>query len=148
MENSGTSLPLQTALTPSRGGSRQLQQTASTHNHAKSNAEQPVLFESALLDSFDTLPDFEIICDLAELFKIFGDTTRLKILFTLMGHDLCVQDIAKQTKTTQSAVSHQLRILKQQHLVGYHRVGRTIVYSLTNRHVNAILSQGLTHICE
>ena len=88
----------------------------------------------------ECMPEEELLYDLADLFKVFSDTTRIKILFTLMGRDLCVADIAEQTGTTQSAVSHQLRTLKQAHLVKFERDGRNIVYTLLN--------QGLNHICE
>ena len=96
----------------------------------------------------ECMPEEELLYDLADLFKVFSDTTRIKILFTLMGRDLCVADIAEETGTTQSAVSHQLRTLKQAHLVKFERDGRNIVYSLADDHVYTMLNQGLTHICE
>ena len=96
----------------------------------------------------DELPDEELLFDLADLFKVFSDTTRIKILFALMGRELCVADIAEETGTTQSAVSHQLRTLKQAHLVRFERDGRNVVYSLADDHVYTMLNQGLTHICE
>lgn len=94
------------------------------------------------------MPDEELLYDLADLFKVFSDTTRIKILYSLMGGELSVNDIAEKTGTSQSAVSHQLRILKQSHLVKFRRDGRTINYSLADDHVLTILDQGLTHICE
>ena len=96
----------------------------------------------------DEMPDEELLFDLADLFKVFSDTTRIKILFALMGRELCVADIAEETGTTQSAVSHQLRTLKQAHLVRFERDGRNVVYSLADDHVYTMLNQGLTHICE
>lgn len=93
-------------------------------------------------------PDEELLYDLADLFKVFSDTTRIKILYSLMGGELCVADIAEATASTQSAVSHQLRILKQARLVRFRREGRSIVYALADDHVHAMLSQGMTHICE
>ena len=96
----------------------------------------------------EQLPDEELLYDLADLFKVFSDTTRIKILFTLMGRDLCVADIADETGTTQSAVSHQLRTLKQAHLVKFERDGRNVVYSLADYHVYTMLNVGLSHICE
>ena len=96
----------------------------------------------------ECMPEEELLYDLADLFKVFSDTTRIKILFTLMGRDLCVADIADETGTTQSAVSHQLRTLKQAHLVKFERDGRNIVYSLADDHVYTMLNQGLNHICE
>ena len=97
---------------------------------------------------FDTMPDEELLYDLADLFKVFADTTRIKILYALMNHDLCVADISEVVGVSQSAVSHQLRSLKQAHLVKFRREGKQIVYSLSDDHVYTMLSQGLTHICE
>lgn len=94
------------------------------------------------------LPDEELLYDLADLFKVFSDTTRIKILYSLIDTDLCVADIATAVKASQSAVSHQLRILKQAHLVRANRAGRSIIYSLADDHVHTILAQGMTHICE
>ncbi|MBM6999090.1 helix-turn-helix transcriptional regulator [bacterium] len=97
---------------------------------------------------FDEVPDDEILYDLADLFKVFSDTTRIRILFSLMRTELCVADIAQETASTQSAVSHQLRILKQAHLVKFRRDGRNILYSLADDHVYTMLAQGMTHVCE
>ena len=99
-------------------------------------------------DPFDAIPDEELLYDLADLFKIFSDTTRIKILFCLMGKDRCVAGIAEATSSTQSAVSHQLRILKQARLVKFQREGRNVVYSLADDHVYTMLAQGMSHICE
>ena len=96
----------------------------------------------------DDLPDEELLYDLADLFKVFSDTTRIKILYALMGRELCVADIAEANETSQSAVSHQLRILKQSHLVKFRRDGRNINYSLADDHVYTMLNQGMSHICE
>ena len=96
----------------------------------------------------EELPDEELLYDLADLFKVFSDTTRIKILFALMGRELCVADIAEETGSTQSAVSHQLRTLKQAHLVKFDRDGRNVVYSLADDHVYTMLNQGMSHICE
>ncbi|OUO35201.1 metalloregulator ArsR/SmtB family transcription factor [Olsenella sp. An290] len=94
------------------------------------------------------MPDEELLYDLADLFKVFSDTTRIKILYALMGRELCVADIAEETGSTQSAVSHQLRTLKQARLVRFQRDGRNVLYSLADDHVYTMLSQGMTHICE
>ena len=94
------------------------------------------------------LPDEELLYDLADLFKVFADTTRIKILYALMEHDLCVADIAELVGVSQSAVSHQLRSLKQAHLVRFRRDGKQVVYSLSDDHVYTMLSQGLSHVCE
>lgn len=90
----------------------------------------------------------ELLYDLADLFKVFSDTTRIKILFALMDHDLCVACIAETVNASQSAVSHQLRILKQARLVKFKREGKNIIYSLSDDHVHTMLDQGMTHICE
>lgn len=92
--------------------------------------------------------DEEILYDLADLFKVFSDTTRIKILFALMDKDLCVADIAETVGASQSAVSHQLRILKQARLVKFQREGKNVIYALSDDHVHTMLDQGMTHICE
>lgn len=94
------------------------------------------------------MPDEELLYDLADLFKVFADTTRIRILYALMEQERCVADIATAVNVSQSAVSHQLRILKQAHLVKFQREGKQVVYSLSDDHVYSMLSQGLTHICE
>lgn len=96
----------------------------------------------------DGMPEDELLYDLADLFKVFSDTTRIKILYALMSDELSVNDLAEAIGTSQSAVSHQLRILKQSHLVKFRRDGRNNHYSLADDHVLTILDQGLTHICE
>ena len=94
------------------------------------------------------LPPDEELYDLAELFKIFGDSTRIKILYALLEGELCVCVIAKLMEVTQSAVSHQLRILKGGKLVKYRREGKTVFYSLADDHVRSIINQGMDHISE
>lgn len=94
------------------------------------------------------MPDEEILYDLADLFKVFADTTRIKILFALMQSELCVADIADAVSSSQSAVSHQLRMLKQSRLVKFRRAGKSAIYSLADDHVRTMLAQGLNHICE
>lgn len=96
----------------------------------------------------DDLPDEELLYDLADLFKVFADTTRIKILYALMGRELAVGDIADLIGATQSAVSHQLRTLKQAHLVKFRRDGKSVMYSLSDDHVYTMLAQGMSHICE
>lgn len=98
--------------------------------------------------SIDQMPDEELLYELADLFKVFGDTTRIKILYALMDKDLRVQDIADLIGATQSAVSHQLRTLKQARLVKFQREGKNAIYSLSDDHVYTMLAQGMTHICE
>lgn len=94
------------------------------------------------------LPDEELLYDLADLFKIFSDTTRIKILYALMGSEMSVNGIAEAVGATQSAVSHQLRILKQSRLVRFRREGKNVVYMLADDHVSTMLAQGMNHICE
>ena len=96
----------------------------------------------------EAMPDEEILYDLAELFKIFGDSTRIKILYVLFESEMCVCDIAQLLGMTQSAISHQLRALKQSKLVKYRREGKTVFYSLADSHVRTILDQGIEHISE
>lgn len=90
----------------------------------------------------------KLIVDLAELFKIFGDSTRIKILYAMLDVELCVNDIAGRLQMSQSSVSHQLRILKTSKLVKSRREGKSIFYSLDDEHVRSILSMGMEHIME
>ena len=90
----------------------------------------------------------EKLIDLAELFKIFGDSTRIKIINVLLDEELCVNDISKRINVSQSAVSHQLRILKSSKLVKYNKVGNLIYYSLDDNHVKKIFELGCEHINE
>ena len=94
------------------------------------------------------LPQDEVLFNLADLFKIFGDTTRIKILYALFESELCVCAISELLGMTQSATSHQLRVLKDSHLVGYRREGKTIYYFLADDHVRSIVDQGYEHITE
>ncbi len=94
------------------------------------------------------MPDDETLYDLAELFKIFGDSTRVKILYALFEAELCVCDIAQLLGLTQSAVSHQLRLLKASRLVKPRKEGKTVFYSLADDHVRKIIAQGMEHINE
>ena len=93
-------------------------------------------------------PDDEILYDLAELFKVFGDSTRIKILYSMFEHELCVNDIARLLNLSQSSVSHQLRILKTSKLVKFRREGKSIYYSLDDEHVRSIISMGMEHVEE
>ena len=94
------------------------------------------------------MPDDETLYDLAELFKVFGDSTRIRILYALFEAELCVCDIAQLLGLTQSAVSHQLRVLKGSRLVRPRREGKTVFYSLADDHVRKIIAQGMDHISE
>lgn len=96
----------------------------------------------------DNMPDEEEVYYLAELYKVFADPTRIRILYVLTKSEMCVRDIAKVLNMTQSSISHQLRVLKQSRLVKFKREGKVIFYSLADEHVYTILNQGLEHIAE
>lgn len=104
--------------------------------------------ESLLQIVNEKLPPETELYNLAELFKIFGDSTRIRILFVLFEAEVCVCDLAQALNMTQSAISHQLRILKQNKLVKNRREGKSIFYSLADDHVRTIIAQGLEHITE
>jgi ArsR family transcriptional regulator len=109
----------------------------SVHNH-----------EQILKKVRSELPQDELISDLADLFKIFGDTTRMKILYSLFESELCVCAIAELLGMTQSAISHQLKVLKNANLVANRREGKTIYYFLADEHVRTIVAQGFEHLIE
>ena len=94
------------------------------------------------------MPDDEYLYDLSELFRIFGDSTRIKILYSLFDSELCVGDIAAILNLSQSSVSHQLRILKDSNLVQFRRDGKSIYYALDDDHVRSILNLGMEHLEE
>ena len=94
------------------------------------------------------MPDEDVLFDLSELFKVFGDSTRIRILYCLFGSEMCVCDIATLLNMTQSAISHQLSVLKNSKLVKSRRDGKTIFYSLADGHVRTILDQGVEHVTE
>ena len=96
----------------------------------------------------ETMPEETELYDLAELFKVFGDSTRIRILFVLFEAEVCVCDLAQALGMTQSAISHQLKILKQSRLVKSRREGKSVFYSLADGHVRTIIDQGLEHIEE
>lgn len=110
--------------------------------------EEVIVHTDAVEKVRTQLPPDEQLYDLAELFKIFGDSTRVKILYALLESELCVCDIARLMEVTQSAVSHQLRLLKNSKLVKFRREGKTVYYSLADDHVLHILDQGMEHILE
>ncbi|MEF9941799.1 MAG: metalloregulator ArsR/SmtB family transcription factor [Lachnospiraceae bacterium] len=88
------------------------------------------------------------MCELAGFFKVFGDTTRIRILYTLFQSEMCVCDLAMLLQMTQSAISHQLKVLKQMKLVKNRRDGKTVFYSLADNHIQSIMNQGMEHINE
>lgn len=94
------------------------------------------------------MPDEDVLYDLAELFRVFGDSTRIKILYVLFESEMCVCDIAQLLGMKQSAISHQLKNLKQARLVTSRREGKSIFYSLSDDHVRSMIGQGLEHIEE
>ena len=94
------------------------------------------------------MPDDEVLYELADLFRVFGDSTRIKILYALHDNELCVQDIANAVALSQSAVSHQLKILKDAKLVRYRREGKSVIYALDDEHVRNILNMGMEHVEE
>lgn len=96
----------------------------------------------------ENIPQEETLYDLAELFKAFGDTTRIKILYALFASEMCVCDIAVLLNMTQSAISHQLRVLKQARLVKFRKDGKVVYYSLDDEHIKHMFDQGLHHISE
>lgn len=104
--------------------------------------------ETLLREVDAQMPDEEVLYDLAEVYKIFGDSTRIKILYALFEAELCVCDIAQVLDMTQSAISHQLRLLKASKLVKFRREGKTIFYSLADEHVRTIIDMGMEHLCE
>lgn len=122
------------------------------HNHQMEAemecCEENVIHEELIQIVHDKMPKEEELYDLAELFKVFGDSTRIRILFVLFESEVCVCDLAEALNMTQSAISHQLRILKQNKLVKSRREGKSIFYSLADDHVRMIINQGLDHIEE
>lgn len=95
-----------------------------------------------------TMPGEDELYDLSELYKVFADSTRIKILYVLFESEMCVCDIAQLLEMSQSAISHQLRVLKQSKLVKFRRDGKTVFYSLADDHVRTIINQGIEHIEE
>ena len=104
--------------------------------------------ENLLKNQKEKMPEETELYDLAELFKVFGDSTRMRILFVLFEAEVCVCDLAEALNMTQSAISHQLRILKQNKLVKSRREGKSVFYSLADDHVRTIVDQGREHIEE
>lgn len=94
------------------------------------------------------MPNEQQLIDLSEFFKVFGDSTRIKILYVLSQSEMCVCDIAKLLQMGQSAISHQLRLLKQMRLVSFRREGKAVFYRLADSHIQTILAQGMEHISE
>ena len=104
--------------------------------------------EDTVRRALEMMPAEDQLYDLAELFKVFGDSTRIKILYALFEAEMCVCDIAQLLGMSQSAISHQLQVLKKSKLVKYRRKGKTVFYSLADSHVRTILGQGMEHVTE
>ena len=107
-----------------------------------------MIHEDTVNNVKNMMPEDGLIYDIAELFKVFGDSTRIRILFVLFEAEVCVCDLAEALNMTQSAISHQLRILKQSKLVTSRRDGKQVFYSLADGHVRTIIAQGREHIEE
>ena len=110
--------------------------------------EENCIHAELLKKAREKMPDEDELYDLAELFKVFGDSTRIRILFVLFEAEVCVCDLAKVLNMTESAISHQLRILKANKLVNSRREGKSVFYSLADGHVRTIIAQGREHIEE
>ena len=95
-----------------------------------------------------SMPDEELLYDLAELYKVFGDSTRIKILYVLFESEMCVCDIAQLLNISQTAASHQLRVLKNNKLVRFRKEGKNVFYALADNHVRRIIDQGIEHVEE
>jgi DNA-binding transcriptional ArsR family regulator len=107
-----------------------------------------IIHEEVIAMVRKTMPDEELLLDLSDLFKVFGDSTRVKIICALLRSEMCVCDIAALLGMSKSAISHQLRTLRQTRLVKYRREGKVVYYSLEDEHVGNIFDQGLTHVSE
>lgn len=121
-----------------------IKNTAADENNESVGVSHPDIVKSVA----EKLPDEELLYDVAELFKVFGDSTRVRIICALFESEMCVCDIAGVLNMTQSAISHQLRVLKQARLVKYRREGKTVFYSLADGHIQTIFDQAFEHIME
>lgn len=110
--------------------------------------ECTILHEDVIQKARANMPQEESLYDLAELFKVFGDTTRVKILWALFESEMCVCDIASLLSMTQSAISHQLRVLKTARLVKYRKDGKVVYYALNDAHIQSIFKEGFEHVSE
>lgn len=113
-----------------------------------SGSDCTVIHEDVVREVEKKMPQDRQLLELAELFKVFGDHTRVRILWALSNHEMCVCDLAVLLNLTKSAVSHQLRVLKQSRLVRYRKEGRTVYYSPDDDHIRRIFEQGMEHVCE
>ncbi|MDO5155103.1 MAG: metalloregulator ArsR/SmtB family transcription factor [Eubacteriales bacterium] len=118
------------------------------NNEMNGNGDFLAAHEDVVKRVLQSQPAEEVLYDLAELFKVFGDSTRIRILYALIESELCVGDIALMLNLGQSAVSHQLKLLKDAKLVKFRREGKVIFYALNDDHVRTILNMGMEHIEE
>lgn len=119
-----------------------------TENKHIETCESSCVHDEVVQEVRQFMPPEEELYDLAEFFKVFGDSTRIKILYVLFEAEMCVCDIACVLQMSQSAISHQLRILKQMQLVKFRRDGKTVYYSLSDGHIKTIIDQGMEHVRE
>lgn len=113
------------------------------------NGEEYLCIHRDIVDKVnENMPPEEILYDLAELFKVFGDTTRIRILYALFESEMCVNDLAVMLGMSQTAVSHQLRVLKNNKLVKFRKEGKIVFYALSDDHVRSILGTGMEHVEE
>ncbi|EKQ54336.1 MULTISPECIES: metalloregulator ArsR/SmtB family transcription factor [unclassified Clostridium] len=112
------------------------------------NCRCTIIHEDVVNKVKECIPQEEALYDLADLFKVLGDSTRIKVLCVLFQAEMCVCDIAALLSMTHSAISHQLRVLKQARLVKYRKEGKVVYYSLDDEHVKSIFDQGMIHIAE
>lgn len=119
-----------------------------SYNKKENNMEEIIINKDIVNKVLNSMIDDEKIFELAEVFKLFGDSTRMKIFCALRESELCVYDIAYITKCTQSAISHQLKLLKDSNLIKSRKEGKVVYYSLDDDHVEEILKKGLDHIEE
>lgn len=120
----------------------------STYHADTDRCDCNIIHEDVVNDVREHMPEEEKLIDLADLFKIFGDSTRVKILSALFRAEMCVCDIAVLLGMTKSSISHQLRILKQAKLVKFRKDGKVVYYSLADDHVKTVFDQAMIHVCE
>ncbi len=117
-------------------------------NNSIENCNCTIIHEDVIKKVKGEIPKDEVLYDLAEFFKVFGDTTRIKIICALFNQEMCVCDLAALLGISQSAISHQLRTLKATRLVKFRREGKVVYYSLDDEHVKHIFDEGLNHVTE
>lgn len=117
-------------------------------NYEIEKCEVNTIHEEVVNEVSSQMPEDEVLMDLGDAFKVFSDFTRLKILYALLNHEMCVCDISALLGMTKSAVSHQLRVLKQSNLVKNRREGKVVYYSIADKHVETIISNGMEHVLE